>query len=437
MIENKKDVDFSGLHKNPDSTTFPELLAPAGNYEKLVTAVHYGADAVYLGGKEFSLRAKAGNFSAETMGEGVKFAHDRGVKVYVTVNIFAHNQDLGKLPGYLLELEEIGVDGLIVSDPGVLRIVRRTVPGMSVHLSTQANVTNYEAALFWLEQGASRLNLARELSLVEIRDIRSKVQGELEIFVHGALCISYSGRCMLSNYLTGRDANKGSCAHPCRFSYSLVEEKRPGEYYPVQEDERGTYIFNSKDLCLLEMLPQLVAAGVDSLKIEGRMKSIFYVGGVVRVYRAALDYLRALPASVWKEPEKIRFPGIFLEEISRLGTRGMTENFIIDKPGSSEMIYSSSRAEQDYEPVAVIRAAGGVPFVEIRNTVLPGEEIEYMLKGIDCNRVTISRLEDEEGRVVGKAHPGNTLFLYTEPDLPGCEVNAIFRRKKKQLQHIS
>ena len=436
MIDNSKNTDFSDTQDKTETMKFPELLAPAGNYEKLVTAVHYGADAVYLGGKQFSLRAKAGNFSPEAMRDGVKFAHENGVQVYVTINIFAHNQDLGALPLYLLELDEIGVDGIIVSDPGVLSIAKRTVPGMSIHLSTQANVTNYESAQFWLDHGASRLNLARELSLIEISEIRAKVEGELEIFVHGALCISYSGRCMLSNYLTGRDANKGSCAHPCRFSYSLVEEKRPGEYYPVQEDERGTYIFNSKDLCLLEMLPQLVASGVDSLKIEGRMKSIFYVGGVVRIYRAALEYLKALPKEAWKDPEKIRFPDSFMDEISRSGTRGMTENFIIDKPGSSEMIYSSSRAEQGYEPVAVIRKTGEAPFVEIRNTVRPGEEIEYMLKGVDCNRLTIIRLEDEEGRMIEKANPGNKLFVFTEPALLECEVNAIFRRKKKQLQEL-
>ncbi|PHR23989.1 MAG: peptidase U32 [Desulfotalea sp.] len=436
MIENRQNAKSSKGPRTAAAITFPELLAPAGNYEKLVTAVHYGADAVYLGGKEFSLRAKAGNFSADAMRDGVIYAHKYGVQVYVTINIFAHNQDLDGLPSYLHELDAIGVDGVIVSDPGVLSICRRTVPAMPVHLSTQANVTNHESAAFWLAQGASRLNLARELSLVEINEIRSKVRGELEIFIHGALCISYSGRCMLSNYLTGRDANKGSCSHPCRFSYSLVEEKRPGEYYPVQEDERGTYIFNSKDLCLLEMLPRLVASGVDSLKIEGRMKSIFYVGGVVRIYRAALDYLKALPADAWIEPEKIRFPDTFLDEISRSGTRGMTENFIIEKPGSSEMIYSSSRAEQGYEPVAVVRQVGKAPFVEMRNTVHPGEKIEYMLKGIGCDSVTITRMEDEEGRVVEKANPGNRLFLYTEPVLPECEINSIFRRKKTPLPQI-
>jgi len=436
MIENHLNRASMKSQESNGTITIPELLAPAGNYEKLVTAVHYGADAIYLGGKEFSLRAKAGNFSPDAMRAGVEYAHKYGVMVYVTINIFAHNQDLGRLPLYLLELEEIGVDGVIISDPGVLNIAKRTVPNLSVHLSTQANVTNHESASFWYEQGASRLNLARELSLVEITEIRNKTQCELEIFVHGALCISYSGRCMLSNYLTGRDANKGSCAHPCRFSYSLVEEKRPGEYYPVQEDERGTYIFNSKDLCLLELLPQLVASGVNSLKIEGRMKSIFYVGAVVRIYRAALDYLKSLPEEAWKEPEKIKFPEKFMEEISRSGTRGMTENFIIDKPGSSEMIYSSSRAEQAYEPVAVIREAGKTPFVEIRNTVRPGEEIEYMLRGIGCDTVTIVRLEDEEGREVEKANPGNKLFVFTEPGFTECEVNAILRRKKKQLQQI-
>ena len=436
MNEKKKNIAAPNSTKKINAISFPELLAPAGNYEKLVTAVHYGADAVYLGGKEFSLRAKAGNFSADAMRQGVKYAHEHGVQVYVTSNIFAHNRDLDSLPAYLQELEKIGADGVIISDPGILSIARRVVPGLPVHLSTQANVTNYESAEFWLNQGASRLNLARELSLEEICEIRSKVSGELEIFVHGALCISYSGRCMLSNYLTGRDANQGSCAHPCRFSYSLVEEKRPGEYYPVQEDERGTYIFNSKDLCLLEMLPQLVASGVDSLKIEGRMKSIFYVGAVVRIYRAALDYLQALPAEAWEEAENIKFPAIFLDEVSRSGTRGMTENFIIDKPGSSEMIYSSSREEQGYEPVAVIREPGQTPFVEIRNTVRPGETIEYMQRGIDCIGVTILRLEDEEGRLVEKANPGNRLFLHTEPPLQGCEINAILRRKKQQLQQI-
>lgn len=408
----------------------PELLAPAGKFEKLVTAIHYGADAVYMGGKSFSLRAKAGNFEEETMRQGVIFAHEKGVKVYVTVNIFAHNRDIHGMEKYLQSLEKIGVDGVIISDPGVLACARRIVPNLSIHLSTQANVTNYAAARFWLEQGVQRLNLARELSLEEIGKIRRKVAGELEIFVHGALCISYSGRCMLSNYMTGRDANQGSCAHPCRFSYKLLEEKRPDEFYPVEEDERGTYIFNSKDLCLLDMLPQLVAAGVDSLKIEGRMKSIFYVGGVVRTYRAALDYLSRLPKDAWEEPEKIVMPDKFMKEIVRTGTRGTTENFIKERPGSSEMIYSSSRAEQEFEPVAVIRKAGPEPLVEIRNRVMIGEKVQFMKRGIDLLPLTIVAMKGEEGDVVEKANPGNRIILTTEPNLSEGEIHGILRRKK-------
>jgi len=409
----------------------PELLAPAGNYEKLVTAVHYGANAVYLGGKQFSLRAKAGNFDEEMMRQGVRFAHEHGVKVYVTINIIAHNRDFEGLDAYLTALENMAVDGLIISDPGILNFARKIVPSLSIHLSTQANVTNHGAASFWLNQGVGRLNLARELSLKEIQQIGDKVNGELEIFVHGALCISYSGRCMLSNYMTDRDANQGSCSHPCRFSYTLLEEKRPGEYFPVEEDERGTYIFNSKDLCLLDMLPQLVASGVDSLKIEGRMKSIFYVGGVVRVYRAALDYLAQLPKEAWEEPATIRLPERFSQEIKKTGTRGTTENFINERPGSNEMIYASSRAEQSYEPVAVIRETGYSPWVEIRNQLVPGEQIEYMKQGLGVISVRIVSMKNEAGVSINKANPGNMVLMETDPQLPEAEVYGILRRQKK------
>lgn len=407
----------------------PELLAPAGNYEKLVTAVHYGADAVYLGGKNFSLRAKAGNFSEEVMAEGVTFAHEHGVKVYVTVNIFAHNKDLQGLDAYLVQLSKMGIDGVIVADPGILQYARKYVPELAVHLSTQANVTNYASAQFWHNQGVGRLNLARELSLVEINDIRKNTDCELEVFVHGALCISYSGRCMLSNYMTGRDANQGSCAHPCRFSYSLVEEKRQGEYYPVEEDERGTYIFNSKDLCLLEQLPQLVHAGVDSLKIEGRMKSIFYVGAVVRIYRAALDYLAALPHDEWLNVEKIQIPESLVEEVVKTGTRGATENFIKGHPGSSEMLYYDSRADQAYEPVAVVRDPqhDGI-VVDIRNTLFPGEAVEYMGRGSETKPCSIVRIVDEDGNDIKKAHPGNRLIIMVEPSINSIETHGIFRR---------
>jgi U32 family peptidase len=409
----------------------PELLAPVGTFEKLVTAIHYGADAVYLGGQQFSLRAKAGNFSPEAMADAVSYAHARGVKVYVTINILAHNQDLAGLDLYLLALRKIGIDGLIIADPGILTLARALTPEIPVHLSTQANVTNYAAAAFWFDQGCSRLNLARELSLPEISEIRRQVRGELEIFVHGALCISYSGRCMLSNYMTGRDANQGNCAHPCRYSYALTEEKRPGQYFPVEEDERGTYIFNSKDLCLLDRLPELVAAGVNSLKIEGRMKSIFYVGGVVRIYRAALDFLTTLPADAWQEPSAISLPAIFRQEIAKTGTRGTTENFIDQRPGSGEMVYHTSREEQTVHPVAVIREEGEHPLVEIRNVMELDDIIEYMLPGIETIALTVVAMRDEKGALIQRANPGNKVFLTTDPLLTNGIRNSILRRQDR------
>ena len=408
----------------------PELLAPAGNMAKLVTAIQYGADALYLAGERFGLRAKAGNFDLPTMTEAIAYARARRVKTYVTINIIAHNADLNGLDDYLLELAGLAPDGLIIADPGILLRARRLAPQLPVHLSTQANVTNYAAAQFWLDQGVARLNLARELSLAEIAEIRAKVTGELEVFVHGALCISYSGRCMLSNYMTGRDANQGNCAHPCRYSYALVEEKRPGQYFPVEEDERGTYIFNAKDLCLLEKLPLLVAAGVNALKIEGRMKSIFYVGGVVRVYRAALDYLAGLPAEAWQEPEAIRLPAEMIVEIGRTGTRGTTENFISERPSGTEMIYTTSRAEQPFEPIAVVRASGTPLVVEVRNTLTVGERGEYMGPGISTIPFVITAMTDAQGLSCPRANPGNVVRLTTDPPLAEALVNAILRRQR-------
>jgi len=425
MNEKESDIGYS--------PPIPELLAPAGNLEKLKTAIHYGADAVYLGGKAFSLRAKAGNFNIDELQQAVKYAHVQRVKVYTTVNILAHNRDLAGLDAYLMTLREMGIDGVIISDPGILARARSIIPEVPIHLSTQANVTNYDAAAFWEQQGARRLNLARELSLAEIRQIRKKIGCELEIFVHGALCISYSGRCMLSSYMTERDANQGNCAHPCRYKYAVIEEKRPGEYFPVEEDERGTYIFNSKDLCLLEHLPELVASGVDSLKIEGRMKSIFYVGGVVRIYRAALEYLRLLPPSAWRKPEKIEMPGIFWEEIVKTGTRGTTDNFIHRRPGNKEMLYHSSRAVQPVEPVAVIRKTGKRPLVEIRNVLQKGERIEYMASGIDLLPVTVEAMHNEKKELVDRANPGNLVYLTTSPSLETAEDNGILRREGKGI----
>lgn len=422
---NKKESD------KPQMVSIPELLVPAGNFEKMVTAIHYGADAVYMGGKQFSLRAKAGNFSEESMREAVVYAHGHGVKVYVTTNILAHNRDFTELDDYLRSLKKAEVDGLIISDPGILLRAKQIVPEIPVHLSTQANVTNAQAAAFWFNQGVSRLNLARELSLEEIQEIRQAVSGELEVFVHGAICISYSGRCMLSNYMTGRDANKGACAHPCRYKYVLTEEKRPGEYFPVDEDERGTYIFNSKDLCLLQGLPELIAAGADSLKIEGRMKSIFYVGGVTRIYRAALDYLKSLPVEAWQRPEAIRLPEVFGEEIAKTGTRGGTENFFKTVPGPQEMIYTTTRVDMEVEPVAVIRKAGDMPLVEARNVLETGDSIEYMLPGIECVTLRVKGMQTEKGEECVRANPGNRVVLETEPLLTKGKVNGILRRNKR------
>ena len=264
-----------------------ELLAPAGDLERLKIAIEYGADAVYLGGENFGMRTAAKNFSNEDIREGVKYAHERGKKVFVTVNIIPHNEDFNGLEDYLLELEKAGVDALIASDPGVISVIKDTIPNMEIHLSTQANTTNYHSANFWYKQGVKRVVIARELSFKEIKELRDNIPDDMDVeaFMHGAMCISYSGRCLISNYMTGRDANRGSCAQSCRWKYSLVEEKRPGEYYPVYEDERGTFFFNSKDLCMIEYVPELIESGITSLKIEGRMKTAYYVATVVRAYR--------------------------------------------------------------------------------------------------------------------------------------------------------
>lgn len=418
--------------KKGDRPAMPELLAPAGSMEKLVTAIHYGADAVYLGGSDYGLRARAGTFDEAAMLEAVSYAHGCGAAVYVTVNIFAHNDDLLNLPDYLRFLHGVGADAIIVADPGILALAAEIVPELPVHLSTQANVTNAAAAGFWLRQGVSRLNLARELSLREIGEIRQHCHAEIEVFVHGALCISYSGRCLLSHYLTGRDANRGNCAHPCRYRYALLEEQRPGQWFPIEEDRRGSYILNSKDLCLLVRLPELVATGVAALKIEGRMKSIFYVGSVVRAYRAALDYLQTLDHADWRYPERIVMPDELLVEIARTGTRELTANFIDEPPGATEMLYRSSRSEQPFEPVAVIRKLASLVLVEIRNPLVPGETIEYMHRSLRNTPATVAAIFDERWQPVKRANPGNMVYLSLAEPLPGLAENGMFRRNKKQ-----
>ena len=409
------------------SSKIPELLAPAGNMEKLITAIHYGADAVYLGGSRYSLRARAGNFDEQGLVEAVAYAHARNVKVYVTTNIFAHNRDLEGLEEYLVSLDRAAVDAVIVADPGILFICRKIVPQMAVHLSTQANVTNKASVAFWAEQGVVRLNLAREMGLGEIREIREATDIGLEIFVHGALCISYSGRCMLSNYFTGRDANKGDCAHPCRYSYKLVEEKRPGQYFPVEEDKRGTYIFNSQDLCLLNRLPDLIAAGADSIKIEGRMKSMGYVGAVVRVYRAALGYIDG-QLSAGKPINEIHLPVFFSNEIKKIGTRGQTENFFDSPPSSSDMLYDTMRAEQPYAPVGIVRNEKPL-VIEARNVLETGDQIEYLGREPEPVVCQVISMTTEDGDLTTRANPGNRVVITTDPVVRQPEVYSIFRKR--------
>ena len=354
----------------------PELLIPASSLEVLKVAVTFGADAVYVGGEAFGLRAKAKNFSMEDMAEGIQFAHEHGVKVYVTANILAHNRDLDAAREYFKELKAIGPDALIISDPGMFMIAREVCPEIDIHISTQANNVNYMTFLFWQEQGAARVVTGRELSLEEIRQIRDHIPDSLEIatVVHGAMCSSYSGRCLLSNFFTGRDANQGACTHPCRWKYSVVEETRPGEYMPVYENERGTYIFNSKDLCMIDHLPDLVEAGVDSLKIEGRMKTALYVATVARTYRKALDDL-----AQGREVYEKNLPW-YEQQITGCTYRRFTTGFFYGKPDDTAQIYDSNTYEKDYVYLGITGKAdeNGVFDLEQKNKFSVGEIIEIM-----------------------------------------------------------
>jgi putative protease len=353
-----------------------ELLAPAGDIEKLKMAFIYGADAVYIGGQTFGLRASARNFSFEDMEEGIRFAHERGKKVYVTLNIIPHNEDLQELPGYLQKLNELGIDALILSDPGTLMYVKQYAPDLEIHLSTQANNTNFMSARFWYEQGIRRIILARELSFQEIKETRSSIPDDLELeaFVHGAMCISYSGRCLLSNYMVNRDANRGECAHPCRWKYYLVEEKRPGEYMPVFEDENGTYFFNSKDLCMIQYVPELIESGLSSLKIEGRMKSVYYVANIVRIYREAIDQYYKMGSSYQYNPS-------WLDEIKKASHRDFTTGFYVDKPGPKEQIYGTSAYVREYDFVGLVLdydKETKIAVIEQRNRIFVGDELEII-----------------------------------------------------------
>lgn len=406
----------------------PELLVPASSLEVLKIAVIFGADAVYIGGEAFGLRAKAKNFSNEEIREGIAFAHEHGVKVYITANILAHNYDLEGVRNYFSELKEIKPDALIISDPGVFTIAKEICPEIEIHISTQANNTNYGTYRFWYQQGAKRVVSARELSLREIREIREHIPEDMEIetFIHGAMCISYSGRCLLSNFFTGRDANHGACTHPCRWKYSIVEETRPGEYMPVYENERGTYIFNSKDLCMIEHIPELLEAGIDSFKIEGRMKTALYVATVARTYRKAIDDYQKDPKLYEQNMEWYR------EQISNCTYRQFTTGFFFGKPDETAQIYDSNTYLKEYTYLGIVGEPdeNGRYRIEQRNKFSVGEVIEVMKPNGENHVVTVQKIFNEEGEEMESApHPKQVLYIDLGEKL---ELYDILRRKEEE-----
>lgn len=402
-----------------------ELLVPAGSPEVLRVAVDYGADAVYIGGESFGLRAKAHNFTIQEMEEAAVYCHERGVRLYVTANIFAHNDDLAGIRTYFERLKTVGIDALIISDPAVFMLAKEILPEVDLHVSTQANNTNYGIYRFWYELGASRVVSARELSLREIKEIRQHIPEDMEIesFVHGAMCISYSGRCLLSHFLTGRDANQGACTHPCRWKYSVVEEKRPGEYFPVEEDERGTYIFNSKDLCMIEYIPELVDAGIDSFKIEGRMKTALYAATVARTYRKAIDDFN-------RDPELYRSNlAYYREEIGKCTYRQFTTGFYFGKTDSESQVYDSNEYVKDYTYIGTVEAVdekGFLRFIQ-RNKFSVGECIEAMHFDGSNEMLTVRTILNEKMESVESApHPKETLAVDLGTPLP---CGTVLRRK--------
>ena len=404
----------------------PELLVPAGSLEVLKVAVLYGADAVYIGGEAFGLRAKAKNFSLDEMKEGIAFAHAHGVKVYVTANIFAHNYDLEGAAQYFRELSSVAPDAVLISDPGMFTLAKENCPNVEIHISTQANNTNYLTYKFWWEMGAKRVVSARELSLEEIKEIRANIPEEMEIesFVHGAMCISYSGRCLLSNYFTGRDANKGECTHPCRWKYAVMEESRPGEYLPIEENERGTYIFNSKDLCMIEHIKDLVESGITSLKIEGRVKTEYYVATVVGAYRREIDRYFA-------DPENYTFNKAEYDELCKVSHRPYTTGFYYHKPDENSQVYTSSSYIRDYDLIGIVTDYDDTTktaTVTQRNRFFKGDEIEIMRPMMPWFTQTVTELCDDEGNEIEVAnHAEQILKLNVSEPTP---VGSMLRKKR-------
>ena len=404
----------------------PELLAPGGSLEKLKTAIEYGADAVYVGGEAFSLRTAAENFSIEELKEGIEFAHKRGKKIYLTANIIPHNDDIKKFENFITKMSPLGFDAVLIADPGMLDIVKELAPEMQIHISTQANNVNYRSAMFWHRQGAKRVVLAREMSFAEIEEMRENIPPDLELeaFVHGAMCISYSGRCLLSNYLTSRDANQGSCSHPCRWKYSLVEEKRPGQYMDVFENDRGTFIFNSKDLCMIKHIPELVKSGISSLKIEGRVKTAYYVATVVGAYRREIDRYFA-------DPENYKFNPEELDELCKVSHRPYTTGFYYHKPDSQTQVYTSSSYIREYNLVGIVLdydEETRIATITQRNRFFKGDEVEIMHPMQPYFRQVIGDMVNEDGESIDVANHAEMIVKF-KTDRPVAKGDMLRMKK--------
>ena len=403
----------------------PELLAPGGSLEKLITAVDYGADAVYIGGEAFSLRVAAENFTYDEMLEGIKYAHERGKKVYLTANIIPHNKDIDEFEGFVNEIRPMGFDGVLVADLGTFDILRTIAPELPIHISTQANNVNYRSATVWHSMGAKRVVLAREMSLDEIKEIRAKIPEDLEIeaFVHGAMCISYSGRCLLSNYMTARDANQGACSHPCRWNYALVEQTRPGEYMPIVETERGSFIMNSKDLCMIEHIPELVKSGITSFKLEGRVKTSYYLATVVKAYREEID-------RYCENPDEYVFDKKQLSELCKVSHRPYTTGFYFGKPGEDAQVYTDSSYIRDYDLIGIVTdydKEAGILTLTQRNRFFNGDEVEIIMPGKDFITLNIDGMTDENGEEIEVAnHAQMTVkFVCHEEVVPGAMIRKV------------
>ena len=404
----------------------PELLAPGGSLEKLKTAIDYGADAVYIGGEAFSLRVAAENFSKEDMREGIKYAHDRGKKVYLTANILPHNDDIEEFEDFITEIKDYGFDAVLIADLGLFDMMQEFAPEIPIHVSTQANNVNYRSAIKWHKMGATRVVLAREMSFREIAEFQQKIPEDLELeaFIHGAMCISYSGRCLLSNYMTGRDSNMGACAHPCRWNYKLVEETRPGEYMDVMENERGTFIFNSKDLCTIRHIPELVQSGIASLKIEGRVKTSYYVATVVGAYRREIDRYFA-------DPENYVFNEAEYEELCKVSHRPYTTGFYFGKPDENSQVYTSSSYIRDYDLVGIVQsydAETGIATISQRNRFFKGDEIEIIQPMKPFFTQTVDSMTDENGNEIDVANHAEQI-VHFKTIQPVCE-GAMIRKKR-------